>query len=133
MVADAATIHGHAMTPSRRATLPILPIVAAALLMGLGATIQAEEIDVLTLKNGKVLEGHYNPATKAFFFGGGITGRGEGRPGGIGKAAKGPRPGPGGAPRGGAGSGAAPAGDDGSGNAGRHHRPRRRSGGSGHR
>src|SRR5947209_11680791 len=83
------------MIPSRRATLTVL---AAAALLGLGAALPGEEIDILTLKNGKVLEGHYNPATKAFFFGGGIIGSVQVDPADIVKQTKGTRPDPGEAP-----------------------------------
>src|SRR3954462_14886349 len=61
------------MVASNR-TGTVMKAFAIALLAAAALAAPAEEIDVLTLKNGRVLEGHYNAETHNFFFGGGIVG-----------------------------------------------------------
>jgi hypothetical protein len=51
-----------------------MKITLIAVLAAVALAAQAEDLDVLTLKNGRVLEGHYNAETHNFFFGGGIVG-----------------------------------------------------------
>ncbi len=50
-----------------------IPVLAAVLALA-GASASAEELDVLTLMSGRVVEGHYNDKTHTLTFGGKISG-----------------------------------------------------------
>jgi hypothetical protein len=62
-------------------------IIPRALLLsavlGWCAPVLAEELDVLTLRNGRHLEGHYDDLTHTLTFGGGLTGGVQVEPGDI--------------------------------------------------